>query len=131
MNSPLLDNSRPLRLRQWKIQANNACIMHAYSLAQSNRDLFMLLLLLFCFVLVSAMYQAAELTVSAKLHLSQGLLTKLNSITMDHSCFGASTHLLQYLAIRIDLVLCRNPFVSAAARGNPFGIHAPLRNKIK
>ena len=26
-------------------------------------------------------------------------------------------------------ILCRNPFVSAAARGNPFGIHAPLAKK--
>ena len=26
-------------------------------------------------------------------------------------------------------ILCRNPFVSAAARGNPFGIDAPLAKK--
>ena len=43
----------------------------------------------FCFVLVSAMYQTAELSVSTSLHLLQSLLTKLDSITSDHSGDGA------------------------------------------
>ena len=65
------------------------CDAHVTNVIRAERSSLLLSELLFCFVLVSAMYQAAELAVSAKLHLPMSLLTKLNSITMDHSCFGA------------------------------------------